>query len=88
MLINFELNQILKKINGGFICVLGEKTEAFSTVEEFEHSDFEKNCIVVSIRSQENVIVLELKPFKIPRADSNAAWLKNQDSLSMEPSFF
>ena len=58
---NYELNMILEKIKCDFVCVYEGESKSFSSKEEFEQSDMEKNCTVSSISANDGTIVLELK---------------------------
>lgn len=86
---SFELGSILKKINGGFICVFNGKRRRFLSVSDFEKSGFGKSCTVESISAQDGIIVIELKSCAILSADSNAEWVKEyEEKYGSEISFF
>lgn len=86
---NCELNSILNKIKGNFICVYDNKSEIFFSKDEFEKSDIEKNCYVSAISTQDGTIVLELKKWNAPIADINGEWVKEHEKqFGTTPSFF
>lgn len=74
-----ELDKILSKIKTEFICILGDTKQKFATKKEFMESDFDKNCIVDSIKVQDGKVVLCLQQWEMPRT-------KEQNGL--EQSFF
>lgn len=84
----YDLELILKRINGAFVSILDGRTEEFACEEEFRNSDFEKRCEVVSIETRDEKIVLELKKLPIPN-DLNAEWVQEHiKENGQEPSFF
>lgn len=86
---NYELKIILEKIKGIFICVYGVERKIFSSIDEFENSEFERNCNVSSISVQDGVIVLELKKLESPMPDMNGEWAKEHEKqFGEKPSFF
>lgn len=86
---NYELNTILEKINCNFICVYESESRAFSSKEEFEQSNMEKNCTVSSISAKDGAIVLELKKWESPKTDMDAEWVKEHEKqFGEKPSFF
>ena len=86
---NYELNMILEKINCNFICVYESESRVFSSKEEFELSDMEKNCTVSSISVQDGAIVLELKKWESSKTDMDADWVKEHEKqFGEQPSFF
>lgn len=61
----------------------------FSSKEEFEKSEMEKNCAVTSISVQDGVIVLELKKWESPMPDMNGEWVKeHENQFGEKTSFF
>ncbi len=81
----YELNTILDKIEGSFICVYDGESKVFSSKDEFESSGMEKNCFISSIGTQDGIIVLKLKKF----ADTNSDWAKEYEKqFGTAPSFF
>lgn len=86
---NYELKMILEKIKGDFVCVYDAERKKFSSKEEFEKSEMEKNCTVASIGVQDGVIVLELKKWESPMPDMNGEWVKEHEKqFGEKPSFF
>lgn len=86
---NYELNMILEKISGSFICVYEGESKSFISKDEFEKSDMGKNCTVSSISTMDGVIVLELKKWESPQTDMNAEWVQEHKRMyGEEPSFF
>ncbi len=84
-----ELNELLGKILGNFACVYEGESKMFSSKDEFEKSDMEKNCCVSSIGTRDGIIVLELKKPDSPIADTNSAWAKEYErQFGTTPSFF
>lgn len=86
---NNELAQIVKKISGDFLCVFEGQCVEFSCAEEFEKSEFSKNKIATSIRTQDGKIVIEMGEWKTPLAKlSNEDWEKEHEKqFGIEPSF-
>jgi len=83
------LNELLEKIIGNFICVYEGESKTFSSKDEFEKSDMEKNCCVSSIGTRDGMIVLELKRLDPPIADMNSDWAKEYErQFGTTPSFF
>ncbi len=86
---NCELNMILDKVKGKFICVYNGESKVFSSKDEFEGSNMEKNCCITSIGTQDGMIVLELKKVNTPIADANSEWVKEYEKqFGATPSFF
>ena len=86
---NFELSTVLEKINGKFICVLEDKKQEFTSKENFTDSDFDKNCSVTSISAHDDIVLLELKPWKAPVADLDSKWAKEYEKQTgVTPNFF
>ena len=86
---SYELNTILDKIEGSFICVYDGKSKVFSSKDEFERSNMEKNCCVSSIGTRDGMIVLELTKLDSPIADTNSDWAKEYEKqFGTAPSFF
>ena len=86
---NYELNMILEKISGSFVCVYEGNSMRFASKEEFEQSGMEKNCTVFSISTKDDVIVLELKKWESPKTDMNAEWVQeHKRKYGEEPYFF
>lgn len=89
IIMSYELNTILEKIQGNFICVYESKSKLFSSKEEFERSDMEKNCTVSSISTLDGTIVLELKKCVCNTPDINSEWAREHEKQFGEaPSFF
>lgn len=86
---NCELNSILNKIKGNFICVYENESVIYASKDEFEKSNIEKNCYVSAISTQDGMIVLELKKWNTPIADINGEWVKEHEKqFGTTPSFF
>jgi hypothetical protein len=85
---NYELKTIFEKVKGDVICKLNSKTEKFSSIKEFENSNFEKNCKVRSIRLGDGAIELELEKVS-SAAELNAKFIKdNLERYGVEPNLF
>ncbi len=74
-----ELDMILDKIKGKFICEYNGGSMVFSSKDEFEKSVMEKNCRVSAISTRDGMIVLELKKWDSPTADANSDWVKEYE---------
>lgn len=86
---SYELNTILGKIKGRFICVYDGESKVFLSKEEFVQSNVEKNCIVSSISTQNGAVVLELKKWKSTIPDMDSKWAKEHEKqFGEKPSFF
>ncbi len=84
-----ELNMILDKVKGSFICVYNGESKVFSSKDEFVGSNIEKNCCISSISVQDGMIVLELKKVNVPIVDANSEWVKEYEKqFGSTPSFF
>lgn len=89
MLMSYELNAILGKITGEFICVYEGESNVFSSKEEFENSNIEKNCTVSAISAKGDAIVIELKKWESNMPDMNGDWVKEHEKqFGEKPSFF
>ncbi len=76
---NCELDMILNKVKGKFICEYNGESKVFSSKEEFEKSEFEKNCRVSAISTRDGIIILELEKWNSPTADANSDWVKEHE---------
>lgn len=86
---DYELEKIIERIDGNFVCVFHGQSAEFSNLEEFEKSNFGKGCTVASISARDNKIFVELKMREIPVADANADWAKEHEKqFGTAPSFF
>ncbi len=86
---SYELNTILDKIEGSFICVYDGESKIFSSKDEFESSGMEKNCFISSIGTQDGMIVLKLKKLETPVAATSSDWAKEHEKqFRTAPSFF
>ncbi len=74
-----ELDMILDKVKGKFICEYNGERKVFSSKEEFDKSEMEKNCRVSTISARNGMIVLELKKWDFPVADANSDWVKEHE---------
>lgn len=84
-----RLDDILKLIQGGFVCVTDDQQHEFTSKDELTNSDLYKNYIVISIRSENNSIVLELQPWQPPTTDMDSDWVEEYKTLNgWDPSFF
>jgi hypothetical protein len=86
--LEYFLSKILGRLEGSFVCVLGDRKEEFDSKEAFMRSDFEKRCDLSSIRVEDGMVVLELN--KLPPAnDMNAPWIQEYIKKNgREPNFF
>lgn len=86
---SYELNMILEKIKGKFICVYDGESKAFSSKDEFEQSNMEKNCTVSSITTQDGAIVLEFEKWESKAPDMDGEWVKEyKKQYGENPGFF
>ena len=84
-----RFEDVLKIIQGAFVCIADNKQYEFASKEEFGDSDLDKNYSVTSICSKENTLVLELQSWQPPVTDMDAKWVKDHKELNgSEPSFF
>ena len=84
-----RFEDVLKIIQGAFVCIADNKQYEFASKEEFRDSDLYKNYRVTSICSKENTLVLELQPWRPPVPDMDAKWIKDHKELNgSKPSFF
>lgn len=84
-----RFEDVLKIIQGAFVCIADDKQYEFASREEFTDSAFCKNYVVTSICSKNNTLVLELQPWQAPVTDIDAEWVKEYKELNgSEPSFF
>jgi hypothetical protein len=84
----YELEIVLRKLEGAFVCVLDGKKETFESTEAFRNSEFEKRCELASIGLEDGKIVLKLKMLPIPN-DMNADWVREHiEKYGEEPGFF
>jgi hypothetical protein len=86
--LGYILSTVLERLEGGFVCVLGDRTEEFDSKEAFMNSDFEKRCDLSSIHDENGKLVLKLE--KLPPAnDMNSPWVQEYiKEYGREPSFF
>jgi hypothetical protein len=86
--LGYVLARILEKLEGSFVCVLGDRTGEFESGEAFKNSDFGKKCELTSIRVKDGKIVLELEKLP-PVNDLGAPWVQEYiRQYGREPSFF
>lgn len=84
-----RFEDVLKIIQGAFVCIADNKQYEFASKEEFRDSDLYKNYSVTSISSKENTLVLELQSWQPSVTDMDAKWVKDHKELNgSEPSFF
>lgn len=84
-----RLEDVLKIIQGAFVCIADNKQYEFVSKESFVDSELYKNYVVTSICSKNNTLVLELQPWQPPVADMDAKWVKDhKEQNGSEPSFF
>ena len=84
-----RFEDVLKIIQGAFVCIADNKQYEFAYKEEFRDSDLYKNYSVTSICSKENTLVLELQSWQPSVTDMDAKWVKDHKELNgSEPSFF
>ena len=80
---------VLKIIQGAFVCIADNKQYEFASKEEFTDSDLYKNYVVTSVYSKDNTLVFELQPWQPPVTDIDATWVKDHKELNgSEPSSF
>lgn len=85
---NYELNMILNKIRGAYICVYEGESKTFFSKEEFEQNEILKKCTVSSISAREGIIVLELKNFVSPRVKTDGWAAEYEKTTGEKLSFF
>lgn len=84
-----RFEDVLKIIQGAFVCIADNKQYEFASKEEFRDSDLYKNYSVTSICSKGNTLVLELQSWQPSVTDMDAKWVKDHKELNgSEPSFF
>ena len=84
-----RFEDVLKIIQGAFVCIADNKQYEFASKEEFMDAELYKNYVVTSICSKNNTLVLELQPWQPPVADMDAKWVKDhKEQNGSEPSFF
>lgn len=84
-----RFEDVLKIIQGAFVCIADNKQYEFASKEEFRDSDLYKNYSVTSICSKENTLGLELQSWQPSVTDMDAKWVKDHKELNgSEPSFF
>lgn len=84
-----RFEDVLKIIQGAFVCITDNKQHEFVSKEEYTDSELYKNHVVTSICSKDNTLVLELQPWQPPVTDMDAKWVKDHKELNgFEPSFF
>ena len=84
-----RFDDVLKIIQGAFVCITDNKRFEFSSKEDFTDSDLYKNYVITSVCSKDNRLVLELQPWQPPVTDMDAKWVKDHTELNgSEPSFF
>jgi hypothetical protein len=83
---NLEL--FVKRIEGGFACVLDEKRAVFDSADDFKKSGFGKRCDISSISVRDGQIMLRLE--KLPPANAmDDPWVKEYiKENGREPGFF
>jgi hypothetical protein len=59
----YELEIVLRKLEGPFVCILDEKKEMFESVEAFIRSGFEKNVRFHLSVSQMERLCLNLRSY-------------------------
>lgn len=83
-----RLEDVLDCLSGDWFCSVDGQKISIDGADELKRY---KNYLVMSIRAQENCIVLELKPWEPPDASDSAgeAWYEEHvKEFATEPSFF
>ena len=84
-----RFEDVLKIIQGAFVCILDNKQHEFVSKEEFTDSELYRNYVITSICSKDDTLVLELQPQQLSVTDMDAKWVKGHKELNgSEPSFF
>jgi hypothetical protein len=84
----YVLELILKKVKGGVVCVLGDRTEEMESPEVVKSNNLKKRYELLSIRAKDDQIVLELEQLP-PANDMNSPWVQEyKKEYGHEPSFF
>lgn len=71
-----RFEDVLKIIQGTFVCITDNKHYEFVSKDEFADSELYKNYMVTSISSKDNTLVLELQPWQPPATDIDLSGLK------------
>ena len=84
-----RFEEVLNIIQGNFCCVINNKKYEFSSKKDFENSIRNGNYIVASVKSENNMLLFELKPWKPPIANIDSEWVKkHKEQNGSEPGFF
>ena len=84
-----RMEDIQQVIHGKIICVAGNCRKTFDSEAELFADMTYKNFIIVSISSENDSIVLELRPWQAPATDTDAEWVrKYKEQNGFDPSYF
>lgn len=83
------MEDIQQVIHGKIICVAGNCRKTFDSEAELFADMTYKNFIIASISSENDSIVLELRPWQAPATDTDAEWVrKYKEQNGSDPSYF
>ena len=84
-----RMEDIQQVVHGKIICVAGNCRKTFDSEAELFADMTYKNFIIVSISSENDSIVLELRPWQAPATDTDAEWVrKYKEQNGFDPSYF
>ena len=84
-----RMEDIQQVIHGKIICVAGNCRKTFDSEAELFADMTYKNFIIASISSENDSIVLELRPWQAPATDTDAEWVrKYKEQNGSDPSYF
>ena len=84
-----RMEDIQQVIHGKIICVTGNYRKTFDSEAELFADMTYKNYIITSISSENDAIVLELRPWQAPATDTDAEWVrKYKEQNGFDPSYF
>ena len=84
-----RMEDIQQVIHGKIICVAGNCRKTFDSEAELFADMTYKNFIIASISSENDSIVLELRPWQAPATDTDAEWVrKYKKQNGFDPSYF
>lgn len=82
-----RLEELLTVICGELVCVVDGQRKAYASKEDV--TALYPNHIVTAIGAEDGKIVLELRPWQMPKTDLNAEWVEEYRKQNQaEPSFF
>ena len=84
-----RMEDIQQVVHGKIICVAGNCRKTFDSEAELFADMTYKNFIIASISSENDSIVLELRPWQAPATDTDAEWVREyMKQNGSDPSYF